>query len=163
MSLGQIWDDSTSALIPELGLQRYDDGFLPSVHIPCKDLDNTIIYLACLETEKKMGTCKKCEHPVSRCSQEYIGAVIFAVPCIWPGNTSLCIILRNKCHIFYRAWLSCHPLWHSKLAEWEFQAALRRPKSLVIKMFRWLVPPEHCLGLLFFSFCAQSVVAACLE
>lgn len=59
------------------------------------------------------------------------------------------IILSNTGHIFHRSWLSHHLLWHSKLAEWEFQSALRRPKSLVIKMFRWFVPSEHHMGLLF--------------
>lgn len=158
VSLGQIWDYNTSALIPEPGLQWYDDGFLP-----CKDLDNMIIYLAFLEAEKNTGTCKECGHPISRCSQEYTEAVIPAAPCIWPDNTPLHIILCSKHHIFHRAWLSCHLLWHSKLAECKFQAALRRPRLLVIKMLRWFVPSEHCLGLLFISLCAQSVVAACLE
>ena len=75
---------------------------------------------------------------------------------LWHPASSLAInpfriILSNKGHIFHRVWLSCHLLWHSKLVEWEFQAALRRPKSLVIKMLRWFVPSEQCLGLLFIS------------
>lgn len=63
------------------------------------------------------------------------------------------VILSIKDHTFHRAWPSYHWLQHSKLADWEFQAALRRSKCPAVKTFSWFVPSaRQCLGLLSLTF-----------
>lgn len=67
------------------------------------------------------------------------------------------VILSNKDHILHRAWPSCLWLWHSKLADQEFQAALRRPKCLAVKTHYSNSPYFSLRGIAWVSFPSHSM------
>lgn len=169
MSLGETWDYSTSALIPEPGLQQDDDGFSPSVHLPLKDLDNIIFCLACLEMEKNTGTCKKCGCPVFRSSQEYTEAVIPVAPCIWPSHKSLLDNTEQQRSHLPQSVTFLPPAVALKTGRVGISSCFEKTQIPCDKDVQMIWPFRAVLGSPFhpyvtiMSLCAQCVGAACLE